>query len=400
MKRYLILLFLLIPAICFAGDWTIDLAAPGAIGGTTPAAGTFTPLKAKGPAAITTFAGTVSTSGSSTTITWSSAADAILAGYDATNPTLGATIITGAIKQASVTRYVVSWTNSTACVVDTACTLAAATELTSVQLPIAALVTSAGVKVGYIVANGTIRIGIADSSAFTDLLVNPAAKSSGNLMDLQVAGVSKCYVNQAGQLVVPDTVTAGTTNQLNYILGLSGAGPTGVGPNVNGMNLFGSGYWGAKQAVFAATVPRYVGAADYDTSLVMSITNNGTATPWATVTNTIANGVRIDLSGTVSFTGTPDVVSSAGAISIRTSITHVVTNGVGTVLTLAAGVEGQVKYIVLKTLTSGGQTDVVTPDGGGNGFTTITMAAAGQAVTLLYTNAKWTVVGSFGVVIA
>jgi hypothetical protein len=98
--------------------------------------------------------------------------------------------------------------------------------------------------------------------------------------------------------------------------------------------------------------------------------------------------------------GTPDIVSSAGAISVATAITHVVTNGAGTVLTLAAGKEGQIKYIVLKTLTSGGQTDVVTPDGGGAGFTTITMDAVGDACTLLYTNAKWTIVGSYSCTIA
>jgi len=98
--------------------------------------------------------------------------------------------------------------------------------------------------------------------------------------------------------------------------------------------------------------------------------------------------------------GTPDIVSAAGAISVNTAITHVVTNGAGTVLTLAAGKEGQEKYIVLKTLTSGGQTDVVTPDGGVAGFTTITMSAVGHSVHLLYTNGKWTVVGYFGSVIA
>jgi hypothetical protein len=104
--------------------------------------------------------------------------------------------------------------------------------------------------------------------------------------------------------------------------------------------------------------------------------------------------------GIVVHSATPDIVSAAGAISVTTPITHVVTNGVGTVVTLANGVEGQVKYIVLKTLTSGGQTDVITPSGGGAGFTTITMDAVGDAVTLLYTNAKWTIVGSFACTIA
>jgi hypothetical protein len=109
---------------------------------------------------------------------------------------------------------------------------------------------------------------------------------------------------------------------------------------------------------------------------------------------------RVTTGGVQVFDATPDVVSAAGAISVTTPITHVVTNGAGTVLTLAAGVEGQIKFIVLKTLTSGGQTDVVTPDGGGAGFTTITMDAVGDACTLLYTNAKWTIVGSYSCTIA
>jgi hypothetical protein len=97
--------------------------------------------------------------------------------------------------------------------------------------------------------------------------------------------------------------------------------------------------------------------------------------------------------------GTPDIVSAAGAISVTTAITHVVTNGTGTVLTLADGAEGQVKYIVLKTLTAGGQTDVITP-AHASGYTTITMSAAGQSVHLLFTNGAWVVVGYFGSVIA
>lgn len=112
----------------------------------------------KGPAIITTFAGTVSTSGSSTTITFTSAADAILAGYHATSPALGTTLITTAVNQASVTRYIVSWTNATACVVDSACTLAASSTLASVQLPITTFVNSAGVVTGWMNAAGLIYL--------------------------------------------------------------------------------------------------------------------------------------------------------------------------------------------------------------------------------------------------
>jgi len=106
------------------------------------------------------------------------------------------------------------------------------------------------------------------------------------------------------------------------------------------------------------------------------------------------------LRGHITLLDTPDIVSSAGAISILTAITHVVTDGVGTVLTLANGVEGQQKIIVLKTLTSAGHSDVITPAGGGMGFTTITMAALGATVTLLYTNSKWATISAINVTTA
>lgn len=103
----------------------------------------------KGPPIVTTFAGTV-TAAASTTVTFSSAADAILAGYDATNPVLGVTLISNAL-----TRYIVSWTNSTTCVVDSSVTWAG-TAITSVQFPIATFVNSAGVTTGWMNAAGNV----------------------------------------------------------------------------------------------------------------------------------------------------------------------------------------------------------------------------------------------------
>ena len=112
--------------------------------------GWFSPLVAKGPAVITSFAGTVSTSGSSTTVTFSSAADAILAGYSATNPILGTTLITAG----PFTRYITAWTGPTAATVDSAVTLGAGTAITSVQLPQSFGVTSAGVLSRATLASG------------------------------------------------------------------------------------------------------------------------------------------------------------------------------------------------------------------------------------------------------
>jgi len=129
---------------------TID-ATP--IGSTTPAAGYFTPAISKGPAIITAFAGTISSEGevSSTTINFSSAADAILAGYNATNPVLGTTLIA-----ANSTRYILSWTDADTCVVDTAVDWNLLTAITSVQLPIATFVSSAGVTQGWMNAAGNV----------------------------------------------------------------------------------------------------------------------------------------------------------------------------------------------------------------------------------------------------
>jgi hypothetical protein len=141
-----------------------NLAAPGPIGGTTPSAVYAKPAVVKGPAVISSFAGTVSTSGSSTTVTFTSTADAILAGYNATNPILGFTLIAGGF-----TRYIQSWTNSTTCVVDTAVTLAGSTAITSVQAPIAVYITSAGTIMGYMDAAGIMHLlgGAVQTGSFT-----------------------------------------------------------------------------------------------------------------------------------------------------------------------------------------------------------------------------------------
>lgn len=105
------------------------------------------PVVSKGPAIINSgFVGTV-TAAASVNVTFSSAADAILAGYHATAPVLGVTLISN-----SLTRYIQSWNSATECVVDTAVTWAG-TAITSVQGPIAVFVDADGVVGGYMLAN-------------------------------------------------------------------------------------------------------------------------------------------------------------------------------------------------------------------------------------------------------
>ncbi len=143
-----------------------DMSVPPIIGGTTPAAGYFSPTINKGPA-ITTFGDTThQVSCAATTLTFEATADATLAGWrtSTSDSIVGTTIITGAIKQAAVTRYITAWTNSTVCTINSSATLAADTELVSVQLPIATFVNSAGVTQGWMNAAGRVVIGSAGAS--------------------------------------------------------------------------------------------------------------------------------------------------------------------------------------------------------------------------------------------
>lgn len=82
--------------------------------------------------------------------------------------------------------------------------------------------------------------------------------------------------------------------------------------------------------------------------------------------------------------GTPQTLTGAGAIDLSTYTTLIVTTGANA-LTLAAGVEGQHKFIRMKTDGGDGTLTVTNLQGG----TTITFNDAGDFVKLFYVDAKW-----------
>lgn len=84
----------------------------------------------------------------------------------------------------------------------------------------------------------------------------------------------------------------------------------------------------------------------------------------------------------------PQVLTGAGAVDITSAITHIVTDGVNA-LTLADGVEGQTKFIVMKTDVN---TGTLTPTNLGNGAT-ITFDDVGDSAHLLFTNGSWHFMG-------
>lgn len=104
---------------------------------------------------------------------------------------------------------------------------------------------------------------------------------------------------------------------------------------------------------------------------------------------------KVDLANAVLMSKTESIgAGTGGAIDTVSSISELATDVGGDAFQLADGTEGQLKFIILKT--DGGGDAVITPANPG-GYATITMADAGDSVTLLFTNAKWYVVGQGGV---
>ena len=101
--------------------------------------------------------------------------------------------------------------------------------------------------------------------------------------------------------------------------------------------------------------------------------------------------VTVD-AGVLSFSDTPQAMTSAGAVSLTTTLTTVASSG-AIALTLANGTQGQIKIIVF--ITDGGDA-VLTPATMNDG-TTLTFADAGDSAILMWIGASgWQVIGGWG----
>ena len=114
----------------------------------------------------------------------------------------------------------------------------------------------------------------------------------------------------------------------------------------------------------------------------------------------IAGNVKID--GFLAFDGTAEAVTAAGsavAIGVTAPLTNITSTGTTTSsnsLTLANGVQGQIKIITL--IVDGGDVDV-TPASFANG-TKWTMDTAGDSMTLIFNNSAWQVLANNGCTVA
>jgi hypothetical protein len=92
--------------------------------------------------------------------------------------------------------------------------------------------------------------------------------------------------------------------------------------------------------------------------------------------------------GSMRWTQTAQTLTGAGAVSLTTIKTLLVTTGADA-LTLADGVEGQFKFIKMKTHGGNG---TLTPSNLANG-TTLTFDGAGDSAHLMFMDGEWVLMG-------
>lgn len=125
----------------------------------------------------------------------------------------------------------------------------------------------------------------------------------------------------------------------------------------------------------------------------------GGANKKLTVQNMLENiAGNIKLDGYLAFDGTAEAVTAAGsAVAINvtsplSNITSTATTTAGNALTLADGVQGQLKIITL--IVDGGDVQI-NPANFANGLS-ITMEDAGDNITLIFNNSKWQILSNTG----
>ena len=128
---------------------------------------------------------------------------------------------------------------------------------------------------------------------------------------------------------------------------------------------------------------------------VSSKTTNGDLTLSGNGTGVVVVNNPLSVAGILKLTGTPQTLTGAGAVNLTTFSTLLVTTGANA-LTLAAGDEGQFKFIRMKTDGGDGTLTVTNLQGG----TTITFNDAGDFVFLFYQDAKWHIIVNSGCTVA
>jgi hypothetical protein len=126
-----------------------------------------------------------------------------------------------------------------------------------------------------------------------------------------------------------------------------------------------------------------------------------------TVANLFAGiDTNIKLDGYIAFKDTPQAITASGstsAVDVTSPISQISITSSTTganALTLADGVQGQIKIITVIANSNDGVLEVqIDPDNFANG-SSITMDSIGQTVTLLFTNSNWVLLANVDATIA
>lgn len=177
------------------------------------------------------------------------------------------------------------------------------------------------------------------------------------------------------------TIQGSTGASNNNGGGMTVVGGTGAGSGDGGETAIYGGPGGASGAGGSVRISTYAGSGTGALTSALSITND--------------QNIEIP-NGYLRFSETPQTLTGAGAIDVTTAITWIVTTGVNT-LSLADGVEGQTKYIVMKTDAGAGTLSTITSPAN---YSQIEFNDPGDSVNLLFTNAAWHIVGQYGVTIS
>lgn len=218
------------------------------------------------------------------------------------------------------------------------------------------------------------------SASNGDITVAP--NGSGNIELTPNTG----YV-QLDELKVSSLVISPMTSGQNISLTTASGGVTNInainatGGTINGTTIGNSS---AAAATFTTVVSRN------HTPVTDALYSVGTLVyRWLEVNSYTLNGVKVVL-------GNPSTLTTSGAISVDKSYVKLNSSGGAIAATLADGLDGQMLVI---TMTVAGNNAVVTPSNAA-GFTTLTFNSVGDTATLVFSEADWMLMSSYGVAIA
>ena len=230
--------------------------------------------------------------------------------------------------------------------------------------------------------------GTLNTSGSVDVLTmditNTASGAATNLINLKVGSVSMFNVTKLGDFQIAGGFTAAGTCT-------AGAGSSWV---CNGRSKWNSA---GADGLFLVTN----NAGNGLTRFILG-TNDSSGLSFAKSTTTLTFGLGDgSAGGTFANSGvykaSTQALSGPGAANITTETTKITTTGVLDAISLADGVDGQIKRVIHDV---DGGSFVLTPTTK-TGWTTFTSTAVGESISLQFVTTRgWMVIGSFGGVIA